>query len=457
MVSEKRRHDPLGDEWLAAALRGRAPGSPGDADGRAAAPRAGPCPDAELLAAYVEGHLEPAERTAVERHAAACGRCLDTLGVIATSLEADRLRPSAPEQVWWWRRWSTWLVPATAAATALGLYLMVRPPQPGPSNEQSADAEFAARQKTESGPAHPAEAEAPTPAASRGTAPAAEGPGLRTTETDARRREGPSGKASSAESPRLMARSAEETTIGAARAPERRVAPTDREAPPAVLQEPKRAENVAPAPIPEVVADAAAPAPPAAAAPAAVSPAVPAAPVSAGRADAGAGPAKSRALSRAMVAGAIEARSPTGDTWWRFAPGPTITVSRDQRATWQPAPLAPVARQSRVTSVRSADAPAVPRADEAAPQRDVPAEAAVAAPTRVLAVAAVSDTVCWAVGTGGLVMVTIDGIAWTSRAFLDQSDLVEVQASDAGSAVVTTREGRRHATADGGATWRPER
>lgn len=437
MVSEKRRHDPLGDEWLAAALRGRAPGSPGDADGRAAAPGAGPCPDAELLAAYVEGRLEPAERTAVERHAAACGRCLDTLGVIATSLEADQSRPSAPEQVWWWRRWSTWLVPATAAATALGLYLMVRPPQPGPSNEQSADAEIAARQKTAPGPG---------------------GPGLRKTETDARRREAPAGKTSSAESPRLMARSAEETTIGAARAPERRVVPTDREAPQAVTPEPKRAENVAPAPIPEGVADAAAPAPPAAAAaPPAVSPTVPAAPVSGGRADAGAGPAKSRAVSRAMVARAIEARSPTGDTWWRFAPGPVITVSRDRGATWQLASVAPAARQPLIPSAQSAGAPDVPRADEAAPRRDVPAEAALAAPTQVLAFAAVSDTVCWAVGTGGLVVVTTDGIAWTSRAFVDQSDLVHVQASGAGSAVVTTREGRRHATTDGGATWRPER
>jgi hypothetical protein len=158
-----------------------------------------------------------------------------------------------------------------------------------------------------------------------------------------------------------------------------------------------------------------------------------------------------------MVARAIEARSPTGDTWWRFAPGPVITVSRDRGATWQLASVAPAARQPLIPSAQSAGAPDVPRADEAAPRRDVPAEAALAAPTQVLAFAAVSDTVCWAVGTGGLVVVTTDGIAWTSRAFVDQSDLVHVQASGAGSAVVTTREGRRHATTDGGATWRPER
>ena len=68
---------------------------------------------------------------------------------------------------------------------------------------------------------------------------------------------------------------------------------------------------------------------------------------------------------------------------------------------------------------------------------------------------AVSDTVAWAVGHGGAVWRTLDGRAWTRVAGPSTADLVAVVAQDAESAIVTTLEGQRFVTRDGGRTWTP--
>ncbi len=63
-----------------------------------------------------------------------------------------------------------------------------------------------------------------------------------------------------------------------------------------------------------------------------------------------------------------------------------------------------------------------------------------------------SATVCWLVGRAGAIVVSTDGV-WQRVTFPDAVDLASVVAPDARTATVTTVDGRRFATADGGRTW----
>lgn len=68
--------------------------------------------------------------------------------------------------------------------------------------------------------------------------------------------------------------------------------------------------------------------------------------------------------------------------------------------------------------------------------------------------AAPSPTTVWLVGRAGVVLLTADGQQWQRLTFPDATaDLVAVTAVDALSATVTTSEGRRYRTTDGGRTW----
>src|SRR5262245_44061733 len=74
------------------------------------------CPDAAILAAYVDRSLSTEEHAAVESHVADCSACLEHLSLVA-ALDAPEESPvSAPtfdlgRMV---RRWG-WLVPAATA------------------------------------------------------------------------------------------------------------------------------------------------------------------------------------------------------------------------------------------------------------------------------------------------------------------------------------------------------
>jgi photosystem II stability/assembly factor-like uncharacterized protein len=63
--------------------------------------------------------------------------------------------------------------------------------------------------------------------------------------------------------------------------------------------------------------------------------------------------------------------------------------------------------------------------------------------------------VCWLVGRAGTVLLSTDGATWQLRPFPEGADLVAVRATDANNASVTTVDGRRFSTADGGLTWAP--
>jgi len=87
---------------------------------------AGDCPAAGELAAFVEGTLRDSEREVLETHLATCDSCQQVLAVIASpppSQEAEASRRHA----WLPAARLRWLVPATAAAAALVVYLAVKP------------------------------------------------------------------------------------------------------------------------------------------------------------------------------------------------------------------------------------------------------------------------------------------------------------------------------------------
>jgi len=119
---------------------------------------------------------------------------------------------------------------------------------------------------------------------------------------------------------------------------------------------------------------------------------------------------------KAAAAGAtaVVIASPDGESRWRLIGG-TVEHTTDGGATWQPQ------SPGVVTSLRAGAAP--------------------------------DARVCWLAGTAGVVLRTTDGATWTHIPFPEPADLVAVQASDSSHAVVTTVDGRRFTTADGGATW----
>ncbi len=81
------------------------------------------CPGAEGLAAYYDRALPTAERTAVEAHVSTCSRCQGLLAAVSRADSASIAKPSPG-----WLKSARWLVPITAAGTALAVWLVVGPP-----------------------------------------------------------------------------------------------------------------------------------------------------------------------------------------------------------------------------------------------------------------------------------------------------------------------------------------
>ena len=116
-------HEPDRNDWLGKTLRRSS----------AAAPDA--CLDAETLAAWADGALNAQAAAAVENHASSCSRCMAVLAAM------ERSAPAVPVQHGWTpARLFRWLVPITAAATAVAIWVIVpdRPatvPVPAPVEE----------------------------------------------------------------------------------------------------------------------------------------------------------------------------------------------------------------------------------------------------------------------------------------------------------------------------------
>jgi hypothetical protein len=122
--------------------------------------------------------------------------------------------------------------------------------------------------------------------------------------------------------------------------------------------------------------------------------------------------AKARTLPLLAIA------SPNRDVIWRLVAGTSIERSTDGGATWH-------AQSTGVTG-------------------------------RLTAGVAPSSSVCWVVGSGGIVVVSRDGQTWQRIPFPEAIDLTAIVATDGSNATVTTADGRMFNTTDGGKTWRHE-
>ena len=87
--------------------------------GRAGTVATDRCLGAEVLAAWVDGALPAADRSAAEAHASSCARCQ---AMVATLVRLSP-PPELPAQ-WWRRRWFVaGLVPLTAGAAAIAIWI----------------------------------------------------------------------------------------------------------------------------------------------------------------------------------------------------------------------------------------------------------------------------------------------------------------------------------------------
>jgi hypothetical protein len=92
--------------------------------------QAGDCPDAGVLAAFVEGELAGAEQSALDAHIGTCGRCQEALAILSHDLPPVEAEVAVPESGWF--TWVTrprlrWLVPISAVATVAAVFFATRP------------------------------------------------------------------------------------------------------------------------------------------------------------------------------------------------------------------------------------------------------------------------------------------------------------------------------------------
>lgn len=349
------------------------------------------CLDAETLAAWADGGLSGAALEDAQSHVADCARCQMLVGTLArvsvsTPAESERVaRPWTPSN---WSASLRWLVPLTAAAAAVALWVAVprdkfdRPagvvqvagPQAADVQRQAAGAKVQTPASTNERP----QARASEPPAEKEAQPAAQA----------------SGKDARHPSP-VVSGDAARNDAGVrdqprAPAPELRVETAQPEANRLKQQAVGRVAGGIAGGIVGGLAESPALPPPAAKA-------VGLAP-SAGR---GAG------------AAGIEIVSPEPSVRWRIAG--SVQRSTDGGSTWEAVPTGIAAE--------------------------------------LTAGAAPSVSVCWLVGRGGVVLLSIDGRGWRRVAFPEMTDLSAVRATDARTASVSTADGRTFSTTDGGTTW----
>jgi hypothetical protein len=92
----------------------------------------GSCPDADVLAAYLDATLAPLERGVVEAHAADCSRCALQLATLVRLEDVSGSPQHAPARGWWPRL--AWMVPAATAVLIGAVYvaLPLRGPEAPP-------------------------------------------------------------------------------------------------------------------------------------------------------------------------------------------------------------------------------------------------------------------------------------------------------------------------------------
>jgi hypothetical protein len=443
---------------------------------------AGDCPDAEIIAAYVEQGLGADESAHWEGHFAMCARCRNILRVLAASTDmplaetevaqlgelvaagrapVEIAKPSPvkgqSKTVDWRLRW---LAPAFGVAAVLAVWVAMR--APWRVKDQSANQVLVAQ-----GPKVEAPASSVTQEADRLSSAASQ---QALTNQAAPSADIPSKKVGPARS------NAGATSAGSAEA----VTAFDEfsakgNAPTNSLQEEKSfgaaaaAREMQPPAAPP-------PPPPAQAAPA---PAVPSAPASRAKAetraaataqaelDSGVNAARSAppsAAQTATVQGGLPAASVAESTKQKASPEVQGGLRNGAAFTLFPQPqdkeTALLKSPSGSTLWRAGTNGSIEKSADAG-QTWVPQ----ASPSLNdwLAGTAISDKVCWLVGRSGAIARTTNGERWervsppqATRPDGSLPDWVGISAQDARNAVITSADGRKFATTDGGQTWRQQ-
>jgi hypothetical protein len=472
MANQNRDHSV--EQWL---RKTPAPAAPGDL-----------CLDAETLAAWAEGELSGAERVSAEVHASTCARCQAMLAVMVRTTPVPAASSGSAI-----RKWLMMLSPAMAAAAAVALWFAVDQRQPPVSSavDSLSKEQVAASTSPLAEPA-PASAAAPAPAESDRTTQIT--PSSRDAQTQEQlaqseladgRRNREASPPSAADVPATAARANERKDLGTARRSETAsgldrppaaapIASLPPPPPPAPMPAPRPAE---PVPAEGLQAAAGNRTPPAAAP---------------------SGPAPQQQANQAQNQFANQNQAAVQ------IQSPAVQTQQTQSQSQAPRQQAPAALEERVivsekpggrVAADSTDpgraagrggatgglADAAKLAYRAKPGEFEIAVAASSVRWRVVdgrtvqrsldagadfstlytadggvlltAGAAPSATVCWLVGRSGAVVLTTDGRVWQRSTFPEQVDLTAVTASDARTATVTTGDGRRFGTSDGGRTW----
>lgn len=383
---------------------------------------AGPCPEPDVMAAYLESGLHDPERSAFEAHASTCRRCLESLAVLAEleplpALEAE----PAPARSWWRTLWP-WMAPLAAAATVAVVYVAVKPASAPLSRGAFPDVQVADRgvvsvPAEQGGPLARQEIGHTTESVGTPESSGADAVG-QTTET---------GRPGAAASPAKAEKSSRAKGVFA---PEPLSA-----APPAapsavpdhpaanVTQVPSK-QDVAGAPGAQTITETAE------AVPEVTPPAAPAP-----RARAAESVESADAMRKATVSNAASiAEAPPGAGAARDAQRLPLTSSPDQASFWRLRPAGVIER--------SADAGRTWRT------------LASGVASELLAASAVDANTCWVVGRAGVILWTGDGDRWVRVAPPVSADFDRVKATTAASASVTTVDGRSYRTDDGGRSWR---
>jgi hypothetical protein len=368
---------------------------------------AGGCPDAAILAAFVEGSLSPGEQSALESHIVNCGRCQETLAVLSHDLPPEL--DAAPASAWF--TWVTrprlrWILPITAAATMAAVFLVSRPLIAPDQGTPPADVARMARATPPPAPPAPAAASETGVERDRFSAPPAKPPAESTLKDEAARStanqaSGSKQAAAAAPAPALAGQAAIEKQAVAESVAE----PAER----AAAGERRARAAAEPAAVPLAGAPAASDISPKAGAAGKMTAA------DATRAVPVATPTREE-LRRMEPIATVKAAT-DGAVRWEFGPGGQIWRSVDAGSTWK----------QQISGVSA----------------------------NLVAGSAPSATTCWAVGAAGTVLLTTDGERWMHRPFPEAVHLVAVTASSARAATVTTRDGRRFQTLDAGLTWSP--
>jgi hypothetical protein len=434
------------------------PGAPGSDRGA--------CPDPEILAAYVERALDADEAARYNLHFSQCARCREQFaamvrsGEFAGAADVRRARPSVAGWNWDWR----WLAPATAMVLFVAVVALFRPPhhpaeqtsrplvamnQPAPPPAAAASAPSApivAPSRMRSAPIASSDKSEIAPPAKASQPSREDRKELAASSVAGANEYGrlePLKKSAAAPKAEASGQSAIGHGFGSGSGNGVGIAG----APPSVKQTVTVESAVSPvapaAPGPaarttygDVSVEAVEPEDPRVPVPTQLTPPNISKGASAGKTSSAQDSARSEHVSAAVATNrnltqnemvvveagnATSARmlvhSPDPQVLWRFSGGRFVERSSDAGATWR---------------VQWTDANA-----------------------HILAGAAPSSDSCWLVGRAGLVLVTVNGKKWKQVAPPADADFVGVAATDASSAIVTSSDGRKFTTTDGGKRWTP--